>query len=505
VVILSPKRSGKFTIPGANAVINGKKFQSDAVHVSVQRTGLTSAGSTNNNEDVDIESASELQPHEKAEDEIKRNFFLRAEINKKTCYVGEPLMAVYKCYSRLNTNAQVVKRPSLNGFSVIEMVDAYDNRQEIEVLNGIPYYVNIIRKVQLIPLQDGEFILDPAEVEGVVHFNKREGQTMNWNAVDYPVNVTSPPVNIVVKPLPADKQPDHFSGAVGQFTIDVLTPHTVIRQGDLVNIQLVISGSGNLTLITAPSVIWPRGVDTADPAVKENVNKYVYPLAGHKSFEYSFAAPDTGNCVIPVINLSYFDPTDNTYKTASTQPVTLHIAPGVSKAEMDERNASIEKKNETGIPRHLYFFGGVVLIIAGLIFYQSWQLKKAREKKLLAAREEAAQVPLVPAPREINPEELLYEAREALQQSDKVVFYQEVQRVLWNVVAEKCEIPPSSLNKQQVAGRLADKGVPNESILNLTSILHDCELALYSPGQQQDDMKRIFYQARTFLQDLNPV
>lgn len=501
IIILSPRRSGRFTIPGAVAVIDGKQMCSAPVKVLVQRTGLSAAGG-NSGEEEDMESASELQPGEDVTEEIHKNFFLRTEVNKTTCYVGEPVMAIYKSYSRLSANAQVVKRPSLNGFSVIEMVDAYDNRQEIEVYKGIPYYVNIIRKVQLIPLQEGDFSLDPAEVEGMIHFRKKDAATGTWTNTDYPVAVRSEPVNIAVKSLPAANQPPHFTGAVGKFNIAVQAPTNLIRQGDLVKIRVTISGTGNLTLLTAPAVKWPKGVDTADPAVKEDVNKYAWPLTGSKQFEYSFAAPDTGACTIPAIEYAYYDPEQKDYKTAVSEPITMHVMPAVSKTEMDERNAAILQNNQTGIPKHLYFFAAIVLGIAGWIFYQAWQWKNARQQARLAVVTAAAPPP---APKATDPDETLSIAREALQQSDKRLFCREIQQALWKIVAEKCQVPPSALNKQNVTGTLVAKGVPADTVQRLITVLNECEWALYAPDQQVDDMKRIFYESRALLQELQQV
>ncbi|WP_276479760.1 BatD family protein [Paraflavitalea pollutisoli] len=502
IVILSPRRTGKFTIPGAVAIVDGKKMTSTAVKVVVQRTGLSTAGAPRAEEEVDMESATELQPGEDVTEEIHRNFFLRTEVNKKDCYVGEPVMAVYKAYSRLSTTAQVTKRPSLNGFSVIEMVDGYDNKQEIEVYKGKAYYVNVIRKVQLIPLQEGSFSLDPAEVEGMVHFRKKDLQSGSWTAADYPVSVKSDPVEMTIRPLPVENQPEHYTGAVGKFDIAVKAPAGPIRQGDLVKIQVVISGTGNLNLITAPVVQWPRGVDTADPAVRENVNKYIYPLTGSKEFEYSFAAPDTGTCTVPAIELAYYDPYLKEYKFSSSQPVTMQIMPGVSKAEQQERNDVLERANERGIPRHLYFFGAVVLAIASWIFYQSWQLRRSRKTAK----------PLVPAPKPVevaltvvSPEQRLATAREALHNNDKRLFCQEIQQVLWKAIGEKCQVAPSAMNKQHIAGALAERGVPAETVQQLIRVLNECEWALYTPGEQVDDMKRIFYETKDLLQQLQQV
>src|SRR5689334_14543168 len=123
-----------------------------------------------------VEDNSELAPGENADDKIKKNFFLRAEVTKTECFVGEPLMAVFKAYSRLDANSQVLRRPSLSGFSVVEMVDAYSNHPEVERYNGENYFVHLIRKVQLFPLQPGKFTIEPAEVESIIHLRRSSRQ-----------------------------------------------------------------------------------------------------------------------------------------------------------------------------------------------------------------------------------------------------------------------------------------------------------------------------------------
>jgi hypothetical protein len=501
IVVLIPRRVGRFTIPAAEAMVNGKKMRSNMVTVVVQRTAPSMPAIGGGLPEVDVDGVSELKPGMSAEDAVKKNFFIRAEVNKTSCYVGEPLMATYKAYMRLNANAQVTKRPALGGFSVIDMVDNYDNRQEVELYNGVAYYTNVIRKVQLVPLQEGEFALDEAEIEGVARFNKRDPATDSWTAVNQPVSIRSEPVKITVKPLPVAGQPASFHGAVGNFSIAVKAPPSPLRQGDLVKIQVIVSGTGNLSLLTAPAVTWPKGVDTADPAVKEEINKYTYPLSGSKQFEYAFAAPDTGDCTVPVIELHYYDPEQKAYKTAVSEPITLHIVAGPSKAEMVQRNTAIEEGNETGIPKHLYFFAAIVLLIIGRVGYQWWQLRKAKKRAKETVIQQVA-APVVPEPRMPDPDVLLEVARDALQQVDKRLFCHEVQRVLWNTVAEKCQVPPSALNKSNITGSLIAKGVPLPIIQGMLSVFQECEWALYAPDQQVDDMKRIFYEARTILQQL---
>jgi hypothetical protein len=509
-VLLAPKK-GRFTIPGATAIINGKKMRSNAVRIAV-KPGVPGMYNIDP-DDIDTEEESVLHPGENIKDKIEKNLFLRVETSKNTCYVGEPLMVVYKAYSRLNASSQVMKRPSLTGFSVMEMVDAYDGKPEIEKLNGRSFYTNLVRKVQLFPLQEGKYTLDPAEVESVIHFiktdepagKKRSGSLFNRNAtplfptaINHRTILRTEPTTITVKPLPTANQPADFSGAVGRFSLIVKAPASPIHKGDLAKIQVTISGSGNLSLLTPPVIHWPKGVDTAEPTVKENINKYNFPLSGSKTFEYSFAAPDTGVYVIPAVHFPYYDPAEKKYRTASSDSITLHVLPGAPHAATEADKDAVNQA--PGISPRYYWFACIALIIVACIVVQFILLRKAKKKEVVKP------APPAPVQEVISPQkrvtELLANARLALQFHRQQAFYQEVQQALWQFVAETYQVLPSKMNKYHISQLLTEKEVPAETIRNFLAILDECEWALYTPGQSVSSMEGLIGKAEDLLIEL---
>jgi hypothetical protein len=486
IVVLVATAKGRFSIPGAVATINGKPMRSNAKTVEVLKSSAPGIQHINP-DDIDTEEESMLRPGDNIDEKVKQNFFLRVEPSKTTCYVGEPLMVTYKAYSRLNANSQVVKRPSLTGFSVMEMVDAYDGKPAIEKLNGRLYYTNLIRKVQLFPLQEGTFKLDPAEIESVIHFVKTNEEAggirkmFGNGAMATPIKhrtvLRTDSLTITVKPLPTATQPEDFSGAVGRFDLVVKVPDAPVHKGDLVKIQVVITGSGNLSLLTPPHINWPAGVDTAEPAVKENINKYAFPLSGSKTFEYSFAAPDTGDYVIPAIRLPYFDPAANEYKNAKTDSITLHVLPALHRADVKRDNLV---SGNSSIPKQFYWFALVAAIIVGSIVFQVVLLgrnKRSTTNKVKGADEAA------------SPLSVLSPARQALEQNNQHDFYNEIQQALWKVVADKYQVLPSQWNKHHIEDLLAKKQVPADAIKNFEAVLDECEWALYTPNHSISSME----------------
>jgi hypothetical protein len=306
-----------------------------------------------------VADQSEIKKGENIDEKIKKNFFLKADVTATNCYVGEPVMATFKAYSRLNANSRVVKRPALTGFSVLEMVDAYNNEPEVEMVSGKAFNSHLIRKVQLFPLQEGKFSLEPAEVESQI-FLRNPGMVKH-------LTLETPPIMITVKALPVKNQPDSFSGAVGDFSIELQMKDTDLNQYDPATVRLVIKGTGNLPLITDPEITWPKGAVVSAPKVTENVNKYVFPLSGSKVFEYTLESHEPGEYVIAAIHFSYFDPASATYKTALTQQVKFTVKKGKKKIDPIEKIIN----NQENIPVQYYYFAVIGLAITGWIIYQA--------------------------------------------------------------------------------------------------------------------------------------
>ena len=499
IVVLSPRKNGTFVIPGATAVINGKKMRSNSVKVLVKRNAVAAiAGDDVSNDDEEVQLQTEIKPGETTEELVKRNFFLKVELSKNKCYVGEPIRAVYKLYSRLNASSQVMKRPSFTGFSVLEMVDAYDSKPDIEKVNGVPFYVNTIRKVQLFPLQEGRQVLDVAEVESHIKFvqvtGKVDGSSLqSYNdpsriPFEHTVNIRSEPAVLTVEPLPILHQPDSFTGAIGKFTLRAELPQKDLSKGDLARIRLVVSGSGNIPLVTLPPINWPKGVDTAEPRVSEDVNKYVFPLYGSKTFEYAFIPEDTGTIVIPTIQFPFYDPYQHTYKIATTQPMSIKIGDAAKKEAFQDSDS------DTGVKsvgrRELYWFALVVLVIIGWLGYQLFSWRKQKQKTL-AIRKAIASEPV-----KVNPFE---PARIALEDGKMIEFYELIQELLWNEAAQRFGVLPSKLNRHYVTNVMTRNGITSDKIAEYFSILDECEWALYAPAGTETNPYAVLIRSENLL------
>jgi hypothetical protein len=510
IAVLSPTKPGKFTIPGATAVINGRQMRSNDVVVTVRRGSLSSFPE-NPFEPEPVDDESELREGESIAEKIKSNFFLKADINKTECYVGEPLMAVYKACSRLNANSQVVRRPSLTGFSVVEMVDAYDNQPVIERINDKPFYVHLIRKVQLFPLQPGTFQLEGAEVESVVHFYRRneENEYNELNSLsqrmdsdraivprqlDHSLTLSTPPINVVVKSLPLEGQPQGFSGAVGEFQINVTMPERKIYQGEASRVRITIRGHGNFPLITEPVIEWPDNIEASEPVVTEQLNHYVYPLAGTKTFEYTILSNRDGQFEIPAVRFSYFDPSKKKYRSVTSNSVSFDVSAKKFNEPTVIASDTKPEKAEPSFERQWIWYTLVISLILAWLVYQI--VSSVRSSK---AKREPAPITELKVPEVVTEPDLQTVLHNSVRLGDDKSFYRDatvfLQRKLVTILNE-------SVQQSSLRVALRQRNISEDFTSELTSAMHRYQLRLYTPETTDTDLQAEYDQLLSMIDRL---
>ncbi|MDR3715516.1 MAG: BatD family protein [Puia sp.] len=562
--VLQPVRTGKFTIQGASASIDGHLMHSNPVSITVNATGSGSAGNSSGAgsnpffqplpdpfapapEEADKDYL--LKPGENVREKIHKNLFVKVEINKSTCYVGEPVVATYKLYSRLRSESRVTKRPSLNGFSVYDMVDPNNDVSSVEKVNGKTFTVHIIRKSQLIPLQAGSIDLDPMEVENTVHFLKgsrksqRSGRgdifdpfedddaVTNWE--DENVTLETKPVTITVKPLPETGKPADFTGAVGRFTLQASLGNKNVAARGEASLRVTIQGSGNLPIINAPDVKWPGGLEAFDPVAKEEVDRTTIPMSGSKTFQYVFNPNAPGSYNIPSIDFSYFDPASGTYHTLHTDTLTCKVGPAIKNSSPSSSAASNVSSDEGAagvfIHKHLEWIFAILILSALAIYLwrQGLRVHKGEEAGKEGASperdgekaEKAAQAEPANTDRSGLPGlsgqsfvsgpvlstapvvavDPLSHARILFAEINYKGFYHEINRALWKAIGDKVDLPASSLNKSNMIKKLEQRGWDNASILMLENTFSECEINIYTPVYDTYNMQQVLRQAELLI------
>lgn len=516
---LQPRKPGTFKIGPAKAVADGKEFSTKPVTIKVsnQATTSPSTGPANaspfaapgfdfgpprpsNNFDDYI-----LKPGENPEEKVKKNLFLKLEVSKTNCYVGEPITVAFKLYSRLRSETQIIDAPSFNGFSVSEL--DFNNNVRIEDYEGRKYNTYILRKVQLYPMRDGDITLNPLVASNRITFLKseyteRQRHDLFFDLLENFADDNSPASSVIqkdvelqsdsrtihVKSLPKQNVPANFKGAVGDFSIEATVDKNELTTDDAGNLQITISGNGNLQLVNAPVITWPEGVEGFEPRMKEELDKSAIPIQGRKTFTYPFTISKTGDIVITPLSFSYFDPKEEIYKTVETKPITLHVKAG---SKIPATKLTSSKKNESSslfkISSSEIIFGiaGSVLILLLILLFKRNQVKNKEigQKDIYLDNLENKRQPSedsFPIPE--NP---LLEAHEKLTAGDANEFFVVLNSSMKKYLAGKFKIPLEDISRKRLHEEMDQRNVGIGTSHMVDSLLEEIELNLYSKPQQQ--------------------
>jgi hypothetical protein len=541
IYVLQPKRVGNFTLTGATARSNGNVVHSNPVTIEVvkgsrglgpqqqqQQLPQTAMPPSRSRPDDNMEGV--LKNGEDVNAKLKKNIFVKVDVDKTSLYEGQQLTATYKLYTRLPTNSSVTKVPAFKGFSAKDIELPNPPQATEELVNGIPYKVFIIRKTLLFPLQSGTLELDPVEVDNHVRLvklvkNKKSaardpfGDPFNdpffddffnrpeVSYEDVPYKIQTPPVKIMVKPLPVDTRPASYTGAVGKFNMTASIDKQSLSTDDALTLKVVIAGQGNVNLLNAPKIDIPSSFEKYDPKVTDNIEKNSNPLSGSRQFEFALMPLEAGDQTIPPVEFSYFDAASNSYKTMRSPAFNVHVTAGKQakkeKEDFSENKNTISSnfsgqlewiKEKRLLLASPWFYVLLLLPLAALIlalFYRRKQDYQQNNAAFLKHRY-ANKVAL---------KRLELAARYLREGKDKA-FYEETSRAVWGYLSNKLHIPFSDLSKQLIQERLSQQQINGDNTNQLFDLLDNCEMALYTPMHNNDKMQGTYQQAVKVISQL---
>ena len=519
--MLMAQKEGTFTIGPATVKVDGENIQSNGVRIQVLPEDEVASGGTGENQDGRGNSRQSTSGNPGSQggqggSVSSEDLFVRTIASKTRVHEQEALMVTYKLYFANVDVAQLTnntKLPEFTGFLKQELEQG-EIQTELEHYNGRNYQTAVLYRTILYPQHSGDIKIDPANFEAVlrVQVQQRPRSIFDDFFGSY-TNVTrmltAPGVTIHVAALPGGK-PAGFSGGVGRFTLTPTISQTELQTNDAVTIRLDISGSGNMKLLKTPAIDWPEGFEPYDPKVTNNFNTTTAGVSGTKSIEYLAIPRSAGEYTIPAVHFSYFDIDEKKYKTLSTPEYTIRVKRGAGepsaageqpsgvvsytqKEDIKQLGSDIryidtklvesrKTKVESDSYRYLWLWYVIPLIIAMvLLVVLRKQIKEAADITRMRYKH-ANKVA----------QKRLKAAAAALKANDKDHFYEEIERAAWTYLSDRLSIPTADLNKENIASILRQKGVAEERIQEVMSVLSTAEFARYAPATDHamDDLYR---------------
>jgi hypothetical protein len=206
--ILQSKNIGKFSIGKASVEFDGNTYLTKPLNITVVKG--TSKPKTQKKEEGTISN-----------EEIAKNLFIKATVDKRKAYLGEQVTVTYKLYTRLNIAAQmsINKLPQYQGFWTEELETSTNIIFMTEVINGKQFRVGTLKKAALFPSQTGKLEVTPFELTVPVQIKRTRNRNNIFDdffndpfgrskTIEY--NAVSNKISIDVLPLPLKDQPESF-------------------------------------------------------------------------------------------------------------------------------------------------------------------------------------------------------------------------------------------------------------------------------------------------------
>ena len=507
--ILMANTEGSFTIPGATITADGNQLVSNSVQIKVLPADQASAGTSSGNSGGGKQSGGTSRASSGTA-VSNSDLFITATASKTTVYEQEAFLLTYKIYTLVDLRMfDNVKLPDFKGFHSQEVELPNDRRWGLEHYKGRNYQTTVYRQFVLFPQQSGKLTIDAARFDASIAKATQAVDPFEAffnggsNYVEVKKTIMTPQLTINVNPLPAGKPAD-FSGGVGEFNITSSINSTNVKTNDAVTVKIVISGTGNLKLLSNPEIKFPEDFEVYDPKVDNKFRLTSSGLSGSKVIEYLAIPRTAGTYKIPAVKFSYFDINSRSYKTLTTEEYELHVEKGAGNAAQTIANFTnkedlkilnediryIKQNDVTLSQKGDFFFGSLTywlfyLIpgVAFIVFFIIYRKQIAANANVAKMRTKKANKVAV---------KRMKQAGKLLAENKKDLFYDEVLKALWGYISDKLNIPVSRLSKDNIVEELRNYGVSDALIEEFLDTLNNCEFARFAPGDDNQAMDKVY-------------
>jgi tetratricopeptide (TPR) repeat protein len=504
--MLMGTKNGTFTIPPAHITVGGQTISSEAVKVTVSGGNNAPSGTTFHKEE------DQRPKMRQAGSPITNNdLFIRVSANKTRVHEQEPVLLTYKVYTLVELTQLNGKMPDLTGFHTQEVELPQQKSFHVENVNGRNYKCVTWSQYVMYPQMTGRLEIPSITFKGIVVQENRNVDPFEafFNGgsgyVEVKRDIEAPGLTIQVDSLP--KRPANFSGGVGKFNVSAQLENDKVKAGDPVKIRVVVGGTGNLKLIKQPELQLPKDFDKYDPEVTDKTKLTANGVEGNMVYDFIAVPKNPGEYTIPAIDMVYYDTGINGYKTISTQPFTISVAPGDGNAtvsdftDMKDKDIRPIKKGDADLHKAGEFFYEstaywvwiivpLIIFLALLAIFHKRAIDNANIIKMKAKNANKVAT------------KRLRTANRLMLKGENGLFYDEVLKALWGYVSDKLNMPEEQLSRDNVSERLAQHGVDQDTVDKLIGALDECEFERYAPGDAKGNMNKTFEAAMTAIMQI---
>ncbi len=503
--ILCATKNGTYTIPPAHITANGKRLSSKSAKVKVSGESPNTGGAPRMHDDSDNHPG--LQD---AGTPISGNdLFIKVNANKRRVHEQEPILLTYKVYTRVDLTQLEGKMPDLTGFHTQEIPLPQQKSFHIERVDGRPYKCVTWSQYVMYPQMTGKLEIPSITFNGTVIQQNRNVDPfeafLNGGSgyIEIKRAIKAPGMTIQVDPLP--KRPANFSGGVGKFNITAQLNKSEVKANEPITLRVIIGGTGNLKLVKQPQVKFPKDFDTYDAKITDKTKLTTNGVEGNMIYDFIAVPRNQGSYVIPPIEFVYYDIEANAYKTIKTQQFKLEIAKGdgnvndaVDYSNLKDKDIHPIKEGDIEIQNinDVFYNSTAYWIILSLLFVVFASVLIIFRKRAID-NADITKLKVKKANRVAT--KRLKHANTLMLKNEHDKFYDEVLRALWGYVGDKLNMPVEQLSKDNIAERLTQRNVDQETTSMFIRAVDECEYNRYAPGDTKGNMNQTFEAAMTAI------
>ena len=485
---LSPRKTGNITIPEIQGLIDGKRFVSKPIKISVVNNFKKGSGNS---------------------------IFILAEVDKEAVYLGEQITLTYKLYVDLNTKISGIDQfqmPDFNGFWVEEIFTPqrlqYQNKNVL--FQGRKYQVANLGQRALFPIAADKHIIPAVSIK--TQIEKKNRNTRRDPFFDPFFNsfftetqtkiIKSKKRNITIKPFPEPK-PTDFSGAVGDFKINVAIDQKEVEVNDGIIFTIILEGTGNLGLFTLPKVEFHQDLEAFPPNDDYKKDVFRNQITGSQKLEYVLIPRKSGHFEIPMIEMSFFNLKLDSWSSIKTDPVKIKVTgnnvesdnlTGLTKKEIELLSEDIRFiktnssemntiENKLSVANYLFYF------LSAIIFCMPVFSKKIMKTNLFRADDRRK--------------------KNAIKKSLKILktknpdSFNIASKAIYTYIQERLLLSSKNLDPN-TAKSLLRNYIDDVTLKELINILKICDAGKYSPTYKEE-LHTIIPKTKNILQNIDKV
>ncbi len=502
---LTPTQPGEFSIPALQAEIEGQMLGSQPLKLKAVKPSTTATN----------QSGEQLA-------------FMKLLVPKKEIFAGEAFAVELQVFIRDGVaNAEQILQyfdglggSSLKaeGFSLLKTGHAQRRRAQA----GNAAYTVSTLVTSLSPVKTG--LLTIGSIEGTIPLqiplpNQRRRDAfdpfgMFQQVEEKRIALAAPPETVTVLPLPKDKTPTNFIGAVGTFSMTASAGPTNVAMGDPITVKIQISGHGAFDSLALPDQPAWRDFKTYPPTTKVETTDPL-GLQGSKTFEQVIVPQSAEIKELPAVSFSFFDPDQKSYRTLVQPAVPLVVRPGASSAAPTVVAAAhgpqdnpppsqdiVHIKPRLGAvaqfsrpllqqPWFLALQGGPLLAWVAASFWRRRADNLANNPRLRRQRQVAQII-----------REGLSELHRLASENNSDEFFAMLFHLLQEQLGERLDLPASAITEAVIEEHLRPRGVPETILAPLHELFQTCNLARYAPVKTSQELAAIIPKVEAVLRQL---